>query len=175
MPNLMGLPFKIGVATGLVNTNTKGDSLAHCVSQLNAKAVIVSGSFTKSITEAGIAGDLPNEDIILFAPSGLGTKRTTPEELSEVSFVCLTEVLKECPKTPPPRPVEGFSSSDKVLYVYTSGTTGLPKVGYRNNALAANLNFRFAEVLMFLGSHHFPQPLCLYFDGHPSVFEDARR
>ncbi len=145
----MVLPFKIGVATGLVNTNTKGDSLAHCVSQLNAKAVFVSGSFTKSITEAGIAGDLPNEDVILFAPSGLGTKRTTPEELSEVSFVCLTEVLKECPKTPPPRPVEGFSSSDKVLYVYTSGTTGLPKVDSQKIALKVYLTFRFIEVFLF--------------------------
>ncbi|KAH0615572.1 hypothetical protein JD844_005013 [Phrynosoma platyrhinos] len=89
---------KIGVEAALLNSNVRQDSLLHCVNVSKAKAIV----FGSELTE----GDLKTENV----PSG-----------SEY----LDPLIEKASSHPPNPPDKGFL--DKLFYVYTSGTTGLPK------------------------------------------------
>ena len=109
---------KAGAATALVNTNLTGAALAHSVNIVGARLIVVDAALLTQFDTArpmldgavevvafGDAGDLPRLDLLI---------EETPDE----------------PLSAAERP--SLSIEDKCLFVYTSGTTGLPK--------AVNLN-----------------------------------
>ncbi|VDN45140.1 unnamed protein product [Dibothriocephalus latus] len=119
--------MQLGIATGLLNSNIRQKALEAALTQIKPKALIVGGSLTKAITEAGIAGKLPEEDVVLFGPD-LGAVKT-PEEQKAITFQTIKSILKEYPKSAPPPTKSPQKVTDTLLYIFTSGTTGLPKVG----------------------------------------------
>lgn len=88
-------------------------------------------SLVPCIVEAGIVpeGTLPEgQDVIIFPPaanskSPWGTDFTA----SQVTYVSLAEVLDASSAAPPPV-VKEPKLTDILIYVFTSGTSGLPKV-----------------------------------------------
>nr|VZI24157.1 unnamed protein product [Spirometra erinaceieuropaei] len=116
---------KVGIATGLLNTNIRQKALEAGITQIKPRALIVGGSLTKAVTEAGIAGKLPEEDVVLFGPD-LGASKT-PEEQKSITFKTIKEILEEYPKSAPPPVKSPQKLTDTLLYIFTSGTTGLPK------------------------------------------------
>lgn len=105
---------KVGVVTALINNQLTGAGLAHCLNISGAGHCIVdpetSGAFeeVKDTLETQVQqwmlGDAHNEQRDLV------------------------QALKSCSHLPPDRSVrEGMTARDTCLYIFTSGTTGLPK------------------------------------------------
>lgn len=112
VPIWVGLA-KIGVVTSLVNYNLRGDSLKHCIDVCKCKALV----FSRDMTEA--VRDIHDRlDVDLFSYDEC-------ENFTE-NVTYMGSLLKSSPDTPPPRP-DTSTKEEIILYMYTSGTTGLPK------------------------------------------------
>ncbi|XP_047131107.1 long-chain fatty acid transport protein 1 isoform X1 [Hydra vulgaris] len=104
---------KIGVITSLINFNLTNDSLLHCITVCEAKAIIYS-SETEDALEV-LHDQLKN--LVYFC---FGSKKKILKSID------LMKLIESTVTTHPPRP-DGISLYDKLIYMYTSGTTGLPK------------------------------------------------
>ncbi|KAL9988545.1 hypothetical protein ACROYT_G003002 [Oculina patagonica] len=106
---------KLGVITALINTNLRLDSLWHCISAADARAIIFGSDLSDAVRD--IRSRIP-EDIQLYY---FGTS-----PCSEASASSLIKELQRSPLSPPATD-HAKSNSDVLLYIYTSGTTGYPK------------------------------------------------
>lgn len=103
---------KIGVVTALINSNLEGDSLAHCINIADAKRIIIG-------TE---------QDSAIRSSAGLFTSAPAVWSLGGSEGFDLEAALKGTPAARPSREHRAaLRGRDLCLYVYTSGTTGLPK------------------------------------------------
>ena len=103
---------KIGVVVGLINSNLSDKALAHCVNIIDAKLVI-----TGTEQDEAMAGAEPLLE-------GRPSVWTYGGEVGKDLIGALISV----PDTRPDRSRRaGLRGKDLCLYVYTSGTTGLPK------------------------------------------------
>lgn len=116
IPAWVGLA-KIGVASALINNNLNGAALAHCLSISNADHVVTDTESLSAIETIRAGLPRPLKYWVIdpeFAPSA----ERYPLDLKE-------------PKLAPERPAKsrrvGLKARDVALYIFTSGTTGLPK------------------------------------------------
>jgi solute carrier family 27 fatty acid transporter 1/4 len=104
---------KAGIVTALVNNNLKLDTLAHSVNVVNSKAIIFDYDHREAIAE--VMPLLKDKKIKYFmfgdgeAPRGSSA------------------ILKDLSTEPKKFDLVPVNFSDKLVYVYTSGTTGYPK------------------------------------------------
>lgn len=106
---------KIGVVTALINSHLTDEALAHCINIAEAKHVICGEEQDEAIRTAI---DLLAGEARIWTLHG-----TADHPVSD-----LEPVLAAKPSERPDRSNrEGLTASDLCLYVYTSGTTGLPK------------------------------------------------
>ncbi len=124
----------VGGVVALLNTNLVGPSLAHCVQVVRPKHLIVSGEFVDALTTAmsgltespaiwahGIEQDLfPRIDRDIHQHSG---ERLGRDE----------------------RPL--MTIEDRALYIFTSGTTGLPKAANVSHARVLQWSHWFAGMM----------------------------
>ncbi len=104
---------KVGVVTALINSNLAGEALAHCVNIAGARAMIL-GSEQAGQMESARAR-LSGDPGFWCLGKADGT-RDLEAALAQAS-----------PERPDRSHREGLRGLDLCLYVYTSGTTGLPK------------------------------------------------
>ena len=105
---------KIGVITALINNNLQGPGLAHCVNIANARALIFGPDQIENIASARehLEGDLK------FWIIGGETEGASS----------MDALFADLPTDRPDSAIRAeMRASDLCLYVYTSGTTGLPK------------------------------------------------
>lgn len=117
---------KAGAATALLNTNLVGEALAHSIRIVGPRIVIVDASL---LPQLDVALRLIDDPIQVFVH---GPCETRPRLDTEV------EALSDEPLSPAERPT--LTIEDKCIFVFTSGTTGLPK--------AANLNHYRVQLAM---------------------------
>ena len=99
---LMLASVKCGAIAGMVNHHQRGDVLKHSLGLLKAKAVIADTDFVEPITESGADTD------------GL----ITVDELKRLAATA---------PTGNPAITAAVLAKDKAFYIFTSGTTGMPK------------------------------------------------
>jgi fatty-acyl-CoA synthase len=99
---LMLAVVKCGAIAGMLNYNQRGDVLAHSIGLLSAKATIAETDLIEEITDSGAETD------------GL----ITLEELDRLAATAPTQN---------PQTAAAVLAKDKAFYIFTSGTTGMPK------------------------------------------------
>ncbi len=105
---------RIGVTCALLNTHLRGEGLAHGIRIVSPRAIVVSGTLAEALRTAQAHWQEPIPTWTL-GESACGASRLDLEA-SAVSAAPLT--ADECPAPP---------LEHRALYLYTSGTTGLPK------------------------------------------------
>ncbi len=102
--------FKAGLCAALINTNQRGQPLAHSIEIVGARHVIAGSE---------LAEFLPETDSFFTVK---------PQFWVEGEGAALDSVLAAQSTASPGRtPREGVRQKDRAFYIYTSGTTGLPK------------------------------------------------
>jgi fatty-acyl-CoA synthase len=99
---LMLATVKCGATAGMLNYHQRGNVLAHSIGLLNAKAVVAESDLVEPITESGV----------------------------ETEGLVTLEELRQAATTAPitnPAATAAVLAGDKAFYIFTSGTTGMPK------------------------------------------------
>ncbi|CAL8077756.1 unnamed protein product [Calicophoron daubneyi] len=116
---------KIGVCTALLNYNLRKDSLLHCLKAVDARAIVV-GSRLKNKFEEVDGQRLFDENRVWYVDE----ESSTPDS----AFTTFTKstctwnlALAEAHQTVSLPISQSLSCREHLIYVYTSGTSGLPK------------------------------------------------
>uniref|UniRef100_A0A8C6VZN4 Arachidonate--CoA ligase n=1 Tax=Nothobranchius furzeri TaxID=105023 RepID=A0A8C6VZN4_NOTFU len=103
---------KIGVEAALINFNLRLESLVHCVTISNSKAVIFGSELIDAVSEVHSS---MGKAVQMFCSGDWDPKRVPqgteclePLLAKHLSYLC-------------------FTVADRLFYIYTSGTTGMPK------------------------------------------------
>jgi fatty-acyl-CoA synthase len=105
---------KVGVAAALINNQLAGTALRHCLDISGAVHVLADGE-TLPLFEQ-VRADLARNMVVWTLEGAKGEQRD------------LSKSLKSCSQLRPDRSArEGMTAKDTAVYIFTSGTTGLPK------------------------------------------------
>ena len=110
---------KLGAVTSLINTNLRGRPLTHCITVTQSKACVFGEELSNAIAE--VKADLPlheGADYLFVADQGV----TPPPNWA----VNLSAEANGAPTTNLPE-TQRIKLGDNSIYMFTSGTTGLPK------------------------------------------------
>ncbi|MGH3723944.1 MAG: long-chain-acyl-CoA synthetase FadD6 [Mycobacterium sp.] len=99
---LMLATVKLGAIAGMLNYNQRGNVLAHSIGLLDSKLVITEPDFVEPIGES-------DANVVSLL---------TAEELDRLSVLA---------PTTNPAATDAVMTKDRAFYIFTSGTTGLPK------------------------------------------------
>lgn len=116
--------IKLGAVCAFLNTNVSGRPLAHALATTGARRVIV-GEECLALFSA-----LPVEANDAAPTLWLWRDAERPAALAEraVCALDLAELVEAAPETDPPASWRtGLTAGDPSVYIFTSGTTGLPK------------------------------------------------
>ncbi|KAM6902481.1 long-chain fatty acid transport protein 6 [Xenentodon cancila] len=108
---------KVGCSVAFLNTNIKSKSLLHCFHCCGARTLIVGSDLVDSL--GGILSSLQGDDIQVWV------MRSHSEH---ANVHTLLDKLDDASNQPVPAQLRSTSSlKSPTLYIFTSGTTGLPK------------------------------------------------
>ena len=126
---------KVGIGTALINTNLTGHALAHCLSISNASQVVTDEDCWKRVEEAR---PFAGRNMMLWV-LGLRDEDEADERRG------LDKPVRGGSSVRPVRTVRsGLTNRDTALYIFTSGTTGMPKAAKITHARARTYLRAFA-------------------------------
>jgi citronellyl-CoA synthetase len=115
---------KVGAAASLINNSLSGAALVHCI-----KATDASGCIVGQERVAVLAGVLPELDLEqgrdYFWLPDTGEQKSGDSEAPQWAVDAIVEMESMSEENLPQ--TQEISAGEAALYVYTSGTTGLPK------------------------------------------------
>ncbi|CAL4107968.1 unnamed protein product, partial [Meganyctiphanes norvegica] len=114
---------KLGVVCALINFNLRSSTLLHCIEASGAKILICGKELSEAVAEVqNEASDIP------VLVSGLGENATSTNGMVNLDLM-LQSSSNTCPDE-----INATGTSDILLYIFTSGTTGMPKAAITTNA-----------------------------------------
>ncbi|XP_028967870.1 long-chain fatty acid transport protein 4-like [Galendromus occidentalis] len=116
---------KIGVASALVNTNLRKSPLLHSIRSVKTKAVIFTPTTAGSLMEV-------RQDIKSLSTDG-GVQMLCYGMCGSVEDLGASEIKQLISQQSATPPTYRGKLDDRFLYVFTSGTTGLPKAAIVKN------------------------------------------
>jgi len=132
---------KLGATAGLINSGLRGESLKHCISTVGGRTVIF-GS-TSSSAVAVVRDELIDCDLHYFA-TGAGADKLSDTGFSE------TQVRADSQLASNPAQTREVSFTDPAYYIFTSGTTGLPKAAVVTHYHWYKASSAFSKLLLGL-------------------------
>jgi citronellyl-CoA synthetase len=151
----IGALSKLGAAAALINPYHRGEILLHSINLVRGRCFIVGEELLDAFEEIRDSLNLTDDDTLCYQPDR-GERSAPP------GYVDLSTVVKNQPLTNPATTKE-ITLGERFAYVYTSGTTGLPKASIQTHRrwFAGQywfgrivLNFRPTDVL------YCPLPFC---------------
>jgi fatty-acyl-CoA synthase len=145
---------RAGLITALINTNVSGASLAHSVNIAAAKALIVDAALLLQLASARGQLNQPLSILAHGAPA-TGAPEAVMPRIDEI-----IETFSDAPLRPDER--VALTIDDGALYVYTSGTTGMPKAARITHSRLQRMIFGFSAVTNAKASDRMYQCLPMY-------------
>lgn len=130
---------KIGVVTSLVNTHVTGVQLVHAIKICSPRWILVGNEHLENLKE--VASDLPNlsmKDVLVWSDD----PRLAPPDGARL----FNPLFEKAASTSPGTELEQLTS-DPMIYMYTSGTTGLPKAALIKNQRFMRASISFGRIL----------------------------
>lgn len=116
---------KIGAISSIINTSLLGKSLVHAINKTPGKFVIVGSELIDLFNSVRFDLDLQEDQKFFFSPDN--DSIPLPED-----FIDLSLIIRDYP-VHNPSTTDSVKTMDTFAYVFTSGTTGLPKAAIRTH------------------------------------------
>jgi citronellyl-CoA synthetase len=116
---------KLGAIAALINTNLRGRPLVHCISVTESRMCVFGEELSDALAE--IKAELPLEEGRDYAFVRDGGMRGAPNWASD-----LDAAASDQPADDPPESAE-TTLGESAMYLFTSGTTGMPKAAVVSN------------------------------------------
>jgi len=110
---------KIGAISSIINIDLRGDGLIYCLNKTPGKFIVVGSELIDIFIDIKPELDLSKDQILFFSPDWDAIPK--PDE-----FIDISQVIKGFPTDDPPT-TNNVKTKDPIAYLFTSGTTGLPK------------------------------------------------
>ena len=135
---------KIGVISSLINTDLRQKTLIHCLNLTPGKIVIIGEECYEAFNK--VKSELILTDSLKFCFIPDYGEIDIPEE-----FIDLPTIIKDSPKENPST-TTNVLNTDVLAYLFTSGTTGLPKAARLTHQRVISPGFAFANLFADLTS-----------------------
>ncbi|KKM63508.1 hypothetical protein LCGC14_1510780, partial [marine sediment metagenome] len=133
---------KIGVISSLINTRQRDQTLIHSMTHAPGKVFIIGEELIDPFLGIQSRLNLTDDQSqnLFFSPDK--GKMNTPE-----GFINLKESIEDSPTTNPPTTPE-IQVKDPYSYIFTSGTTGLPKAAVITNGHTISSAYYWGYIVM---------------------------
>jgi len=116
---------KMGAIAALINTNLTGAALVHCISITDSRMCLFGEERLEAIADIQKDPALASVSQYLFVPDA--RQQGCPDWATDMAQESADEDYRNPPET------AGVTLGDIALYIFTSGTTGLPKAAIMSN------------------------------------------
>ncbi len=144
---------KLGVVTSLINSHVTGAQLVHALKICNPRFVIVGDEHLDNLREIEAGLPVAARDVLVWSEApGV----VLPKEARDMNALFLAS------RETNPKTTKDQRTRDPMLYMYTSGTTGLPKAAIVKNQRFLRAGLIFGRVVLELTNqdvNYVPLPL----------------
>jgi citronellyl-CoA synthetase len=152
---IIGAVAKLGGISSLINPNQRGKALLHSINLTRGNFFIIGEELLDAFSEIRAGLDLGADDKVYLQPD-IGERRAVEG---------LTDLSLKLPDQPTSNPgtTGGVRLGDPYAYVFTSGTTGLPKASIQTHRRWYSSQYWFGRAVMNFKSTdvmYCPLPFC---------------
>ncbi len=152
---VIGALSKLGAVASLINPNQRGKVLLHSINLTRGRTFIVGEELLEAFEEMRGELRLTADDRLYYQPE-------TGQKAAPRGYDNLEEEIRDQPSSNPPTTKE-IRLGDPFAYVFTSGTTGLPKASIQTHRRWFSAMYWFGKIVMNLKPtdvHYCPLPFC---------------
>ncbi len=152
---IIGALSKIGAVSSLINPNQRGEVLLYSINLTRGKVFIVGEELLEGFEEIKSKLKLSESDLLVF-------QREKADTEAPVEYLDLQKLISQQPATNPGT-VSSVKLGDPFAYVFTSGTTGMPKASVQTHRRWFTAQYWFGRIVMNLKPgdiHYCTLPFC---------------